>query len=340
MLWQDIPTDLYLSRALCLSEEEHVRLEAALTVLPPVIIDAHTHIARTDDLEILSKELLHHIVSTFPVYTIEMAEVTKQFLWPNKILRSARMAHAVSGYQHSAINDYLLANSPSSDLVIGFGLPTKTEEACRLILSGQLAALKMYFRSVEPPLRTVSEVFPDVILQTAEIAGVPIVLHLPTSLPDGLNEVLETATRYPRLVIILAHLGGDGGQFFSAPALAAFRALVEVQTVFMDTAFVYDRDLVHAAVDVLGPERILFGTDEPLSLIRGTAYAHPEHGPRLYAPEYHWAHDDGAPKDVRDRTPILLHVQMIEAIIDSVDRDLMSLQAIFHDNAERLFVRT
>lgn len=339
MRWQDIPTDSYLADALALSAEERGRLRAALAVLPDSIVDAHTHISRRQDVEHMSAELLGHVVSTFPLYSLEMAEAAKRVLWPGKQLRAARMAHAVTGYRHAAINEHLQADLPAADFFIGFGLASAPLDVCRLFPTGGVAALKMYFHSVDPPLRTVAEVFPESVLRAAEVAGVPIILHLPTSLPDGLDEVRDVAIRHPQLTVILAHLGGQGGQTLTRPVVAAFHAIAELPTVFMDTAFVFDRDLVRAAVQALGPARILFGTDEPLSLIRAIAYVHPRLGPRLYAPGYHWSRDDGAPKEVTGGTPILLHIQLLEAIIDAVERDRQSLQAIFHDNALRLFER-
>jgi hypothetical protein len=107
-------------------------------------------------------------------------------------------------------------------------------DVCRRIAASELAAVKMYFRSVDPPLAHVRQVLPDVVLATAEAAGMPIVLHLPTSLPAGVDEVRDLADRHLRLRIILAHLGGHVGQFFSPPVLAAFDLLVDVPTVFMD----------------------------------------------------------------------------------------------------------
>lgn len=336
MLWQDVPGDRYLDEALCLSADERTRLEIALARLPPIIIDTHTHVARAADIEHLNANFLSHTVSTFPVYTLAMAERAKRILWPGKIVRSARMAHAVAGYRHSAINDYISAQIPPGDLVIGFGVPAEASEACRRVSAGEFAALKMYFRSVEPPLRTVREVFPDTVLDAAQTAQIPIILHLPRSLPDGLSEVLDLVSRYPQLTVILAHLGGQGGQFLTDGVIHAFRALTDVPSVLMDTALVFDRNLVRTAIHILGASRILFGTDEPLSLIRATAYTHPTHGPRLFAPGYHWAQEDRAPNEVRERVPLLLHIQMIEALIAAVDADGPSLQAIFHDNANRL----
>lgn len=338
MLWQDVPVNLYLDRALCLSCDEQVRLESALAFLPSVIIDSHTHVARSMDVESLSTALMCHIVSTFPVYTFQMAEITKSALWPGKVVRSARMAHPNFGYRHSAINEYLFRNLPQGDLMIGFSTSTELRKVIRLILKKQVVALKMYFNSVDPPLNTVQQIFPRQILAAAENIHIPIILHLPTPLPDGISEVIEIAVRHPGLTIILAHLGGHGGQFLYPPVRMAYRALRDFKNVFMDTALVWDSDLIRAAVDTFGSERILFGTDEPLSLIRCTSYVHPQLGPRLYAPDYHWSCDDNAPMEVRKRIPILLHIQMIEAIIEAVSRDLQALKQIFHDNADRLFL--
>lgn len=338
MLWQDVPVKLYLDRALTLSRDEQSRLEGALAVLPSVIIDAHSHIARSVDIETLSTTLMSHIVSTFPVYTFQMAETVKRVLWTRKIVRSARMAHANSGYRHNVINEYLLRDLPKGDLMICFGLPNEPREIMQFILQKQVVALKMYFQSVDPPLSTVQEVFPDMILAAAEQQRIPIILHLPTPLPHGLSEVMEIAFRHPGLMIVLAHLGGHGGQGFTPQVRKAYAAIRDLKNVFMDTAFVWDSNLIHTAVDALGPERILFGTNEPLSLIRAIGYNHPQLGPRLYAPDYHWATDDDVPTTVRNQTPVLLHIQMIDAIVEAVSHDQGTLKQIFHDNAERLFM--
>lgn len=337
--WQDIPAEHYFTAALALSTEEGDRLRAALAVLPDKIVDAHTHVARCEDLRDLSADLLGHVVSTFPVYSLEMAAAARLVLWPGKQVRSARMAHAIAGYRHAAINTHLRYDLPADDFFIAFGLASSTSDVTSLLSEGGVAALKMYFHSVDPPLRTVLEVFPEPALQAAEAAGVPIILHLPTSLPDGLVEVLDIATSHPRLPIILAHLGGHGGQTLTPQLPTAFRAIAELPTIFMDTALILDRDLLQAAICALGPNRILFGTDEPLSLIRASSYAHPELGQRFYAPGYHWDMGNAPPAKVRRRSPTLLHIEMLEAIIDAVDRDQQSLQAIFHDNALRLFGR-
>lgn len=47
--------------------------------------------------------------------------------------------------------------------------------------------------------------------------------------------------------------------------------------------------VVAMALRVVGPERIMYGSDEPLNLIRSKPYTHPEKGDRLATEyPYHW----------------------------------------------------
>ena len=198
---------------------------------------------------------MSHIVSTFPIYTLQMAELVKSVLWPNKVVRSARMAHANYGYRHNAINKHLLRDLPNGDLMIGFGLPNEHEAITNLILQKRVVALKMYFQSVTPPLTKIREVFPDVVLADAERQRIPIILHLPTSLSDGLSEIIDIAFRHPKLRIVLAHLGGHGGQRFTPQIVKDYEAIRDLKNVFMDTALVWDSNLIRAAIDALGTDR-------------------------------------------------------------------------------------
>jgi hypothetical protein len=335
--WKQIPASAYIDRALSLTPSEEARLLTALHQLPSTIIDCHTHVARESDIDDLSNSLLRHAASTFPAYTLAMAESAKSILWPGKSVRSGRMAHANDGYRHDRINDYLTSELDSRDFLIGFGDSNKPNQVIELLQKRRVAALKMYFNSVTPPLNTILEIFPEQVLRSAEKRQIPIVLHLPTPIPQGLDELINVIKLVPELRIILAHLGGHGGQFFEPDITEAFKVLEQFPNVYMDTAFVWDSALIRAAVQSVGSKRILFGTDEPLSLIRGASYLHQTLGARLFAPTYHWAHDEGVPDEVKLREPVLLHILMIEAVIDAVEADPLALIQIFHDNALGVF---
>ena len=290
------------------------------------------------DIDELPAELHGHAVTTFMCYDLDVACHVRSALWPGRHVRSLRMPHATRGYIHRAINEYLLTFAgEAGDIVGGYGLPDDIDYTLDLMGAG-ISALKMYYRYREPEAKVLAEVFPDPILEAAGELAIPIVAHLPRSLPDSTPDVLALASRHPRLRVIVAHAGGGGGQFYQDGLSAAFAALADAPGIVFDTALVWDRPLLTALVEEVGPDRVLFGTDEPLSLIRSVPYQHPRLGSRLYAPEYHWAQDDGAPAAVTSAEPELLHLLQVEAVIAAVSPyGSSALNAVFHDNAAELF---
>lgn len=77
------------------------------------------------------------------------------------------------------------------------------------------------------------------------------------------DQVLEVVVRYPRIRWILAHLGGGLPFYAGMPEVRdALR-----QNAWVDTAaapFLYTAAGLRAAADLLGEDRLLFGTDYPL----------------------------------------------------------------------------
>jgi len=109
-----------------------------------------------------------------------------------------------------------------------------------------------------------------------ELAGVarafgrPLLLHVnepvgheyPGKVEMGLREIWRFAADFPDLPVVLAHWGG--GLFFYE-LMKSVRATVG--TLYYDTAaspFLYDPAIYRIATEILGPDRILFGSDYPL----------------------------------------------------------------------------
>lgn len=110
------------------------------------------------------------------------------------------------------------------------------------------------------------------IVETAIELELPINFHVNEALGrdhpgrqfDRLSDFQWLAAEYPELKIILAHWGG------MIPFFELNRKVRrDLRNVFYDTAaspLLYDPRVYRAVVDVVGPEKILFGSDYPLLL--------------------------------------------------------------------------
>jgi hypothetical protein len=88
--------------------------------------------------------------------------------------------------------------------------------------------------------------------------------HLyPGKTPNTLKQIYSLVTRFPENKIVLAHWGG--GLFFYALMKKEVKQIL--QNVYFDTAaspYLYDPEVYQMAINLVGIDKILFGSDYPL----------------------------------------------------------------------------
>eukprot|EP00825_Cyclidium_porcatum_P028630 TRINITY_DN30832_c0_g1_i1.p2 TRINITY_DN30832_c0_g1~~TRINITY_DN30832_c0_g1_i1.p2 ORF type:complete len:282 (-),score=16.94 TRINITY_DN30832_c0_g1_i1:40-885(-) len=98
-----------------------------------------------------------------------------------------------------------------------------------------------------------------------------VTLHVPKAdrlgHPANIAEIRELRRRYPRVTLVIAHLG----RCYTLPhAEEAFPQLADDEGLYFDSSAVMNPDVHRLALKTFGPRRILYGTDNPvfyLSLI-------------------------------------------------------------------------
>ncbi len=147
--------------------------------------------------------------------------------------------------------------------------PQAPEEAERCLASGLsgVGELAVYR----------SEASAEQLYASAEIMGlcarfdVPVLLHTnepvghdyPGKCPTTLAQVYRFLRAYPQNKIVLAHWGG--GLFFYGLMKKEVKEVL--RNVWFDTAaspYLYDADIYRAAVEIIGDDRIVMGSDYPL----------------------------------------------------------------------------
>ena len=152
-------------------------------------------------------------------------------------------------------------------------MPGDTEDDIEALLrlSPGLVGLKCY-QWFAPRLSeaTMDEFLPDSAWKVAERRGLPIIVHLarPKTIADGDNlaQVLQKTRAYPNAKLILAHCGTS----FTGHLLGdVIDALKQRDNIWLDLAAVCEPSVMFEGIKGLGPSRVLWGTDFPISMGKG-----------------------------------------------------------------------
>ncbi len=122
---------------------------------------------------------------------------------------------------------------------------------------------------------SIFEMLPHRILEVMDQRRAWLTLHVPKAgrlaHPDNIREVRELRRRYPNIITVIAHLGRS----YTLPhAEEALPPLAEDAGLFFDNSAVLNPAVHRLALRLLGPRRILFGTDNPVFYMRGRRQWH------------------------------------------------------------------
>lgn len=115
-----------------------------------------------------------------------------------------------------------------------------------------------HFASLAPTLTLAGKAEVPVMIHINE----PVGHHYPGKVPVDFSALLHTIERNPEVDFILAHFGGGVFVYGLMPEIKRI-----LERTYLDTAaspFLYDADVYEIASRIMGPEKILFGSDFPL----------------------------------------------------------------------------
>ena len=337
-----IDREAYLRYARTLTKKECGLVCEFQEWLPDTIIDCHAHCNLSEHVCSIDDRAYNHMLSTFPSFSLEESREWHALLHPEKNIRSLRFPKTFRGIDHRAANLYLLEQSDAQDRVALYGLPDDPEYTIGMLEHPRVSALKMYYSYIEPPATKIYQYFPRVVLEEAQDKGIPIILHPPRRITECLDQVLALAKDFPDLWVCLAHLGLTKSV---VPGLEeAFEAIAQLPHIHFDTALVPSAEVIAMALRIIGPNRIMYGSDEPLNLIRSTPYIHPNKGERLATEyPYHWV--DMSDYQAYKHLAIGIthaHWQALQAVktavFDFPKKEQNAVrQKLFHDNAKLFY---
>jgi predicted TIM-barrel fold metal-dependent hydrolase len=118
---------------------------------------------------------------------------------------------------------------------------------------------------------SIFDFLPSRQLEILDRHGRALLLHLPRperiADPDNVRELREILRRYPRVPVIVAHLGRSFCPWFLREGLRLLGP--DARDLYFDTSAVINPATYELAFAELPVERILFGTDMPILLWHG-----------------------------------------------------------------------
>ena len=272
--------------------DREVYEEEILPWLPPKIIDIHAHVALAEHLGPMTEErrrsnwaieaglaqsweeLRSNLSALFPWRdALRQAQDAPLREWPEVDVLAFGVPFRETDFETN--NSYVLkgASDPRNRarallLTRPEWEPSVIEEA----MGRGFIGIKPY-----PDLAPASDGEPGIFdflphshLDALNRLGGILMLHLPRkgrlADPDNIRELSEISRRCPNIRIIVAHIGRS---FCLPTAQRGLPSFADEPGVFFDISAVMNADVLAYAIETVGPERLLYGSDLPITLIRG-----------------------------------------------------------------------
>ncbi|MGD9495395.1 MAG: amidohydrolase family protein [Armatimonadota bacterium] len=182
---------------------------------------------------------------------------------------------------------------------------------------------------------SIFEFLPHHQLELLDELGAWVTLHLPRAQrladPANIAEIVEIRRRYPRIVLVIAHLGRSyAGRY----AREGFPPLAEDPGILFDNSAVLNPAVHALAFDRFGPERIMWGSDQPVFYMRGRRRWEGDRYINLTSGDYSW-NTNRQPPEVEATYTLSLYEAMA-AVLDTLlalGFGEAEIEAVFHGNA-------
>lgn len=243
--------------------------------LPSKIFDAHVHVFSKDffpeGFSFQAKSCFRKFGGEFPLslWRDLMKEVLpEQEVWLNCFANPHLKADRDKIPQVNGKNEFVMAIvSPADSVEL---LQKRIEENHAVGVKPYLNFAADHYgkkaNSVE-----VNDMLTEEQLAYLNSKKLAVTLHIPRSarFADPLNQrqMLDLCEKYPDIKFIFAHIGR--AYFMQNIRESNLTDFVQYPNAFFDTAMINGTDILKYTYDHFPAERILFGTDSPIALLRG-----------------------------------------------------------------------
>jgi glutamate-1-semialdehyde 2,1-aminomutase len=308
--------------------------------LPDHIFDAHAHLFRLDHYA--PGELPDHLRQAPPQLGLEAYHHYIEWLHPHGRTRGGLFFGLAFTGRREENNAFVAAEVAADPYAFGQMIvaPDMDPEYIRQeVKRRKFVGLKCYHTMAKvegPTWQAPIEVYlPEEHVRIAHEEGLSITLHMvrERALADPVNQatIRRYCQRYPNIRLILAHAARGFNPWHTIEGIHSLQGLANV---WFDTAAVTEAGAFEAIVEVMGYERLLYGTDFHVSHLRGRCVA--------IGDSFHWIYADELALEERHTQlrPVLIGIESLRSLILACHRLKLSdsqIEALFFGNAQQLW---
>ncbi len=319
--------------------------------VPERIVDAHTHVTNPEHrLEPMTEERRRQywVAEVNEPITAEDSERCLDIVFPGREVTQVALGPPNLAYDIEAANEYLRRECLKRGWhALSVCPPQWTAErvAEELDKPGVLG-LKPYYTLIGADCATrdrhleasIFDYLPPHILEVADQRRAWITLHVPKAdrlpHPDNIREVKELRRRYPNVILVIAHLG----RCYTEPhAREGIPPLADDEGLYFDISAVLNPATLRIALQEITPERLLYGTDNPVFYMRGRRrWKGREYLNRTSHP-FHFNQEREAPEVEAGYTLYMYEaLKALKDVCTELGLGREDVRAIMYDNADRL----
>ena len=322
--------------------------------LPKKIFDAHTHISHPKHrLESITDEMRkqYWVNEVNEPIDADTASHCIKTVFPGRDVAVLALGWPGLDFDIDASNEYVRTQCLKRHwpcLAVSKPQLTAAQLAQQLDKPGVIG-VKPYYSliSYNPVSRdqhieaSIFDFLPHHQLELLNERGSWVTLHVPKAdrlgHPANIAEIKEIRRKYPNIILIIAHLG----RCYTLPhAQEALVHFADDDGLYFDNSAVLNPQVHRFALELLGPRRILYGTDNPIFYMRGR---------RVWRDRTYINHTDYPFYFNKNREPAEVEASytlyMYEALkairfaATELNFGRAEIEAIFHDNAAALIKR-
>lgn len=305
--------------------------------VPSRIFDIHTHLLRESDFTDANRP---QFADRGMVLDAKALRKGLQAWLPNRELRALCFGIPARGLECEGVNSWVgeqVTTQPGWKALALARPQDDPDVIAAQLAAGTFSGIKVYHLFAERSdsfNSDVEEFAPEWMWEVLHAHRGILMLHIvkDTAMGDPNNQkaIRRLCRKYPNCQLVLAHVARS---FSHRHALKGLRYLRDLDNVWVDTSAVCENQSFVEAIEILGPERILFGSDIPVSNFRARSSTLGE--------SFHWLYEDteDPEKEALNQQMSLLGLESLRALREAAEScglTARDLENVFHDNALRI----